>query len=257
MFWYDSTMATQYDPLHFQAEFFDQNPNALAVMELFEHTPNVYFYAKDLESRYIKVNRATLTIFNLDNEVDLIGQTDRAFQPPAMAEAYLAEDRRVMANRKTIANQVWLVPHVRGKPNWYVSTKTPLFDSAQNIIGLAGAMYPIATPADKQVYFRELLPALNYIDENYRETIAIETLADLTRFSITHFNRRFRELLRVSPTEHILALRIQEAQRLLITQTINMSEVATRTGFFDQSHFTKRFKKATGMKPLDYQKRFR
>jgi AraC-like DNA-binding protein len=245
------------DPIAFQADFFHRNPNAFSVTKLFEHTPSVYFYAKDAQSRYIKVNRETLTIFNLDNEVDLLGRTDREFQPPALAEAYLAEDRRVMAGRQTIANQVWLVPHVKGAPKWHVSTKTPLFDPKEKVIGIAGAMFPITTPADQQMHFRELLPALNHIDEHYQEHIAIETLAELTRYSITHFNRRFRELLRVSPTEHILSLRIQEAQRLLTTTSLPMSQVAAQIGFCDQSHFTKRFKKATGMRPLEYQKRFR
>ena len=57
--------------------------------------------------------------------------------------------------------------------------------------------------------------------------------------------------------EYVLSLRIQEAQRLLSTTDSTIGEIALAIGFYDQSHFTKRFRKLTGMTPLAYRKRFR
>ena len=225
---------------------------------LFELLPSVCFYAKDSHHRYFAVNRLTLTdVFGLQREEDLLGRTDSEFQPPALAEAYHAEDRRVMDGRKPIPNQVWLVPHVRGTPCWYVSTKTPLFDPDSKVIGIAGVMYPIETSDEQATYFQELLPVVNYIDQNFTQEVSMKEMAAMTNHSATQFNHRFRTILRMSPTEYLLSRRIQHAQRLLTQTTKNIAEIGTTIGFYDQSHFTKRFRRVTGMTPLAYRTRFR
>ena len=81
-------------------------------------------------------------------------------------------------------------------------------------------------------------------------------LAERSELSATHFHRLFRHLLRMSPTDYLLALRIQEARRLLAMTSHSVAEVAFATGFYDQSHFTKRFRHATGMTPRQYRRSF-
>jgi AraC-like DNA-binding protein len=239
-------------------EFFSRFPCAGSITRLFEHLPGAYFYAKDVHHRYIGVNRATLTdVFGLDDELDLLGRTDSEFQPPALAEAYHAEDRRVISRRETIANQMWLVPHVRGTPRWYVSTKTPLFDLAGEVLGLAGVMYLIETPEDQSAYFRELSPVVDHISRHYVDTISMKEMAEMAGLSATQFNQRFRTVLRMSPSDYVLSLRIQHAQRLLTETSQSLIEIAGTVGFYDQSHFTKRFHRTTGLTPRAYRTRFR
>jgi transcriptional regulator GlxA family with amidase domain len=60
----------------------------------------------------------------------------------------------------------------------------------------------------------------------------------------------------MSPIEYLLALRLQEARRLLTSTELTLSAIALNTGFFDQSHFTKRFRKMTGMTPTQFRKTF-
>jgi len=204
------------------------------------------------------VNQRTLSdVFGLSDENDLLGRTDREFQPPALAEAYHAEDRRVMEAGRTIANQVWLVPHVRGTPQWYVSSKTPLFDPQSQVIGIAGVMYPVATPEEQATFFGELAPVVDYIDRHYTEPISMAEMAAKANLSTTHFNQRFRVIFRMPPTEYLLSLRMQHARRLLSETSMTITQIGTEVGFFDQSHFTKRFRRVTGMTPLGYRKRFR
>lgn len=242
----------------FSDAFFQQHPDARSVIGLFDYLPVALFYAKDAQHRYVAVNTRTLTdVFGLDDPDDLLGRTDSDFQPPALAEAYHAEDRRVMELRLPIPNQVWLVPHVRGTPQWYVSSKTPWFAPDGGVIGIAGVMYPIDTPEEQTSFFQELLPAVRYIDANYTTAISMQKMARLTDLSATHFNARFRAILRMSPTEYVLSRRIQDAQTLLTTTNQTIAEIGVSIGFFDQSHFTKRFRKVTGMTPLAYRKRFR
>lgn len=225
--------------------------------ELFEHLPAAYFYAKDREHRYIYVNQLVLKdVFGRESLEEVVGKTDREFQPPALAEAYHAEDQRVMVGGKGISNQVWLVPHVNGFPRWYVSTKTPLRDEDGSIVGIAGAMYPVRTPADREAYFHELAPVITHIEANYRSDLSMEEMAEMAGLSRTQFNFRFRKLLRMSPSEYLLKLRVEIAQKLLNTTEKSVADIAFEAGFYDQSHFSKRFKKTTGLTPLAYRKQF-
>lgn len=241
----------------FQQEFFLCEPRAREVLELFEYLPEVRLYAKNRRSQFVKVNSAMLACHGVAEEGDMLGKTDRDFHPPALAEAYIAEDRRVMAARRPIPNQVWLVPYFQGPPQWYVSSKTPLFAGDDEVVGIAGAMYPIETPEDQRAYFQELLPGIRHIEQHFTEKIRMPEMAARVGLSATHFNRRFRTLLRMSPSEYILSLRVQYAQRLLTEGSESMAQIAAQSGFFDQSHFTKRFRKATGITPKAYRNRFR
>lgn len=249
-------MTATADPVSLQRAFFACNPNIEQALNLFDYLPSAYLYVKNRHSQFVRLNAAMQAIYGLA-ERQMLGKTDRDFHPPALAEAYLAEDRRVMEGRQAIPNQVWLVPYLHGPPQWFVSSKTPLFDASGEVVGLAGVMYPIETPAEQKSYFQELLPVIRYLEEHFGEKIRMQEMAALADLSWTHFNRRFRVLLRMTPSEYLLALRVQAARRMLTETSQNMAEIAARTGFYDQSHFTKRFRQATGMTPLAYRKRFR
>lgn len=245
------------DAAEFVERFHQQGPAARDLIELFQFLPSVYFYAKDRQHRYISVNKPVLQeVFGLESPTELLGRTDADFQPPALAEAYHAEDRRVMDGGKTIANQAWLVPHIRGTPRWYRSTKTPLRDPHSQVIGVAGVMYPITTPEEQANSFRELSPVIQHIDANYTEPISMAAMAQQAGLSATHFNQRFRELLRMSPTQYLLSRRVERARRLLTESDDSIAAVGAAVGFYDQSHFTKRFRSVTGITPRAYRKQF-
>jgi AraC-like DNA-binding protein len=244
--------------LAFQEQFLKRCPGARSFFELFEHLPSTFFYAKDHLHRYVGANRLNLReVFGLDCLEDLLGKTDLDFQPPALAEAYHAEDRKVMDTRKPLPGQVWLVPHVRGTPKWYVSSKTPMFDSMNRVIGIAGVMYSIDEPQDRSAYFRELAPVIAYMEKHYAENIAMREMAGMIGMSSTRFNFRFQQILHMSPTEHLLRLRLDAAKRMLTSSDRKIAEVAMECGFWDQSHFGKRFQKALGMTPRAYRAKFR
>lgn len=204
----------------------------------------------------MKVNRAFMHSHGVHSEEEIIGKTDRDFSPPAFAEAYIAEDKRVMQAKTPILGQLWMVFHPENRPHWYISTKVPLFDSKGEVVGIAGAMYGIEQPAEKERYFGALNPAIRYIEQHYAEPISMEKMANLAGLSSTHFNRRFQQLLRCTPTEYLRTVRVQTAGRLLSSSSRPLADIAIDTGFTDQSHFTRCFHKSTGMTPRDYRLRF-
>jgi len=243
-------------PEAFQGAFFARCPMAESVIRLFDNLPQTYFYAKDRQSRFVKVNQMFLDNHGLADESEAIGRSDRDFHPPAMAEAYLAEDRRVMDSGRPLPGQVWLVLHRRRVPRWYVSTKTPLFDPKGAVVGLAGAMYRIHEPEELARHFHELLPVVTHIEKNYADNISMSEMAARAKLSTTHFNRRFQQLLRMTPTQYLRTVRVQAARRLLTESALSLADIAAEVGFTDQSHFTKRFRDVTGITPKEYRRTF-
>jgi len=224
-------------------------------MDLFEHAPGMYFYAKDIESRFVRLNRANLTVYGVDDEESLLGRSDRDFHPPYLAEGYIAEDQRVMKDGP-VFNQTWLVPFLNGPMQWFVSSKMPLLGNSGACIGICGVMYPIETPKEQLKRFQHLAPAIRHLEQHFREPVLLADLTKSCGLSATHVHRLFQRLLRMSPTEYLVALRLQEARRLLASTELPISAIAMNTGFFDQSHFTKRFRKMTGMTPTQFRKTF-
>lgn len=245
------------DAARFQAEFFARNPSLVPVLALLEGVPGAFFFVKDRQCRYVKASPGTLTTYDLAREEDLVGRRAQEFFPPLLAEAYETEDRQVFETGEPVRHRVWLVPHIRGTPRWFVSSKTPLRGLTGEVIGLAGLMFPIATPEAQRAHFRELERVIAHLEHRYHEDVSVAGLAAVAGLSVPQFNRRFRQLLRLSPMQYVESLRMQEAQRRLATGGESLVEIALAAGFCDQSHFTKRFRKSVGMTPLAYRKRYR
>lgn len=244
-------------PDRLQREFFAKNPTLEPLIELLMRIPDSCVFVKDRESRYVRANAGTLQTYDLRRERDLVGRQNREFFPDVLAEAYESNDRGVFESGAPVHNEIWLVPHVRGTPRWFISSKAPLRDLGGEVIGLVGFMQLIATPDDQRAHFRELSRVIEFLEGHFVDEVTVDRLAEIAGISVANLNRRFRQLLRLSPMEYVLSLRIQEAQRLLSTGDSAIGEVALATGFYDQSHFTKRFRKITGMTPMAYRKRFR
>ena len=91
----------------------------------------------------------------------------------------------------------------------------------------------------------------DYIDAYYRRNISLTELSGAVGTSPFHLLRTFRAEVGLTPHAYQIQVRIEAAKRLLRSRTA-IAEVASRTGFTDQSHFTRRFKRLTGVTPSRY-----
>jgi len=91
---------------------------------------------------------------------------------------------------------------------------------------------------------------LEMIDAALDARLTIETLAREVGLSPAHFARAFKETLGRAPHQYLLALRLERARRLIETSNASLSDIAQRTGFADQAHLTRLFKRAFGRTPV-------
>ncbi len=247
---------TPQEAKEFRDDFFRAAPNLRGPIETMMAQPNICVYVKDKDSRFVLTNDRLRAIHNYVSQDELTGYKNSDHFPALIAEAYEANDRRVLIDGEIIRNEMWLVPTISGTPGWYLSSKTPLSNHRGEVIGLLGLLYSIATPEDQRTFFGELQRVLEYLETHFVDEITAVELAKIAGLSLPHFNRRFRKLLRLSPMEYVQSLRIQEAQRQLTSSTLSIGEISAGIGFYDQSHFTKRFKEKVGMTPLAYRKNY-
>lgn len=240
----------------FDEVFFKKRPTAAALVELFGYLPGVIFYAKNRNSEYIAANHAMLMAKEISDPAELLGKTDRDFHPSVVADAYIAEDRRVMESAQSLPHQVWFVIDRSGRPGWFQSSKVPLRDESGEVIGIAGTRYSIDTPAERDQQFRSLAPVIHFLEERYTENVSMKAMAKLADMSATHFNRQFVALFGMSPTQFVHSLRIEKSRRLLAETVHSIGEIALELGYHDQSHFTRHFRNRTGMTPRAYRQRF-
>lgn len=90
---------------------------------------------------------------------------------------------------------------------------------------------------------------LEMIDAALDTRLTIEMLAREVGLSPAHFARAFKETLGRAPHQYLLAQRLERARRLLESTALTLSDIAQRTGFADQAHFTRLFKRAFGTTP--------
>ena len=75
--------------------------------------------------------------------------------------------------------------------------------------------------------------------------------------SVAHFQRMFMKVIGVRPGRYIIQQRLNAACRLLEDTDLGVMDIATGTGFCDQSHLTKLFKRERGLTPGEYRRRHR
>lgn len=113
----------------------------------------------------------------------------------------------------------------------------------------------IAFPSAKTDTSAEIQTICEYLENNYTKVIRLETLSQMTHKSKYQLLRIFTKEKGITPYHYLETIRINEAKSFL-EKEIEPIEVAVLTGFSDQSHFTKSFKKRIGLTPKQYMKSF-
>ncbi|WP_166824905.1 AraC family transcriptional regulator [Thalassoroseus pseudoceratinae] len=244
------------DLREFQQSFLERLDNQLHLTELFDYLPEVYFYAKDNQSRFVKANKASVAMHGCTSELQMIGKSDHDFHPRHLAEQYISEDQRVMKARQPIPNQVWLVPVHDGTLKWFVSTKIPLFGDGGQVIGIAGAMRDFEKAESLVQPYQQMEQVLAFVVQHYAEKIEVKQLASLVHLSVSQFDRRFKSIFQMTPQKYVLRVRINAACQALTTTNQSVANIAQSTGFYDQSYFTKQFRRHMGLTPLAYRRKY-
>lgn len=236
-------------------KFFARNPMASSVVSLFDHLPHIVFYVKDRESRFVAANDAMLKTKFLHSATQLLGRNDFDFFPPAVADIHIHEDQKVMQSGQPLTDQFWFAIDHSGNTRWFNSSKVPLLDENDNIIGVAGTRYPLDSSGEERL-FKHLTPVVRHLVLRYNEPTSMESLAEIAQISPEQLNRDFVELLCMPPHQFQHTYRIEKARQLLAHSQSSVEDIASETGFYDLDHFYRHFGRFNGVSPEEYRNRF-
>ncbi len=104
----------------------------------------------------------------------------------------------------------------------------------------------------RHIHFDRLQAVLRYIREHLADDLSVEVLAEQSRVSLAHFRRLFQDAMGAPPHRYILAVRLEQARKLLAMTSHPISRIAEDCGFASQSHLTARFRSAHAATPAEF-----
>jgi AraC family transcriptional regulator len=100
---------------------------------------------------------------------------------------------------------------------------------------------------------RKLRAALEYIEEHLDAEMTLDAIAAVAHLSPYHFARMFKASTGLPPHQYVITRRVEWAKRLLRDRgDLSLAQVAARSGFWDQGHFTRHFKRLVGVTPKHF-----
>lgn len=91
----------------------------------------------------------------------------------------------------------------------------------------------------------------DYLDEHASGRVTLADAALRLDRSVPHLVRSFKRRFGVTPYAYVVATRIEKARKRLLAGAA-VGRVAVETGFFDQAHFTRQFKRHVSVTPGRY-----
>lgn len=89
----------------------------------------------------------------------------------------------------------------------------------------------------------------HHLSDEEEGRVALRAVAQDVRMSYFHFSRAFKQAMGMTATNYIAERRIERAKRMLEETELPISEIALRSGFPSQSHFTTAFRRLAGATP--------
>lgn len=247
-------ISSRKDKLAFQTAFLQNaGPNMLAVKQMMDNLPNVGFYIKDASDRIVTLSRRNCEISALKDEFDAIGRKSSDLFPDPIAQECLRRDAKCRKTGKPLINGINPIT-VDRDPNPTNYSVFPIYDRKGKLIGTMCGFYTVEENSTMPPRDR-LQPALDRIIKDNGERTSLNRLAKLTGLSTTHFRRLFRETFKETPAKYALRLRLNRARESLENTTATVADIATDTGFCDQSHFIHAFKRVYKLSPSEYRSR--
>ncbi|HSI47067.1 MAG TPA: AraC family transcriptional regulator [Ideonella sp.] len=183
-------------------------------------------------------------------------------------------DPRAIAELMT---QIEVPPPSRAQPVTHGivlgETTTPLLEAFDRLVRLLDepATIPVLAPLiQKEIFYRVLMSdqgallwqmasfgshghrvsrAIDWLKSNFAEPLHVEELAAEVQMSPSRFHHHFRQLTSMSPLQFQKWLRLNEARRLMLTESIDASNAAFRTGYESASQFSREYSREFGAPP--------
>lgn len=99
-----------------------------------------------------------------------------------------------------------------------------------------------------------ILKSITYIHENYNRKLSVKELAEMEELSPSYYRAYFKNVTGVSPSQYLMARKMDVAVEMLENSNMKISEIAELAGYADPYYFERIFKKRFGISPGKFRK---
>lgn len=226
------------------------------LVSMFDLLSSELFWIKDNKHVFIHANQAFIERANVKNLDQIIGKTDFDFSPLHLANQYFRDDDKILAGQK-VTDRLEMNMNQNGDIAWYSTSKRPIFDQNNVIIGSYGITRHLQKQANIFSGIDAVKEPVDFIKNNYQTHFTIEKLADVAHLSVSALERRFKKYLSKTPKQVVNEIRLENSRKLLVETNIPIAQVGDESGFMDHSYFSKQFKLFFGELPSEFRENYR
>jgi len=165
---------------------------------LIDNLPD-YIFVKDAESRFIINNIAHRRILGVKTIEEVIGETDFDFFPEDLARQYYSDEQQILQSGKPLINREEFTIDSEGKGQWLFTSKVPLRNNNNSIIGLVGISHDITERKRAQEALEKEKAKLEAMISGMKEGVVFADVND----KVAEVNPYFSKLMETSKDEII------------------------------------------------------
>lgn len=100
----------------------------------------------------------------------------------------------------------------------------------------------------------QIYQILDYMDQHLGDDLTLSRLAELFGYDAAYFSRFFLRRTGAHFSKYLMQRRIERARHLLLSTELSVEQLAQQLGFYDASHFIRKFREVTGESPARYRR---
>jgi PAS domain S-box-containing protein len=223
-----------------------------AVADVLATTPHVMFCVKAVDGRYLAANQAFAERAGLNGAGEVVGRTARDLFPAELADRYEQQDRDVIDTGQMLTNELELITRPDRSFGWFLTSKSRWMNADGVTAGVVSVSVDLRTSVDTDGPHPRLAEAVEVARRRFAEPLEVADLAAAARMTIAQLERSARRVLGLTPKQLVMRFRLEHGLRLLTTTDTALTEVARASGYYDQSAFSRHFRRVVGSSPAAY-----
>ena len=223
-----------------------------AVTDVLATTPHVMFCVKAVDGRYLAANLAFAERAGVNGAGEVVGRRAHDLFPAELAARYEAQDRAVLASGLMLTNELEMITRPDRSVGWFLTSKSRWTDASGAPAGVVSVSIDLRTSVETDGPHARLAKAIDVARQRFAEPLEVADLAAAAGMTQAQLERSARRVLGLTPKQLVMRFRLEEGLRLLTATDVAISEVATACGYYDQSAFSRHFRRVVGTSPAAY-----
>jgi AraC-like DNA-binding protein len=228
--------------------------DARLLEQIFDQTPDIAFFVKDIAGRYKVVNHSLVERNGLKDKHELINRRPSDFVPGELGRIPADQDSEIIRTGRPLINHLELHWRAPNRPVWCLTTKLVMHDANGQVCGLIGISRDLSQPMSTAEIPSGVAKAMQHLEEHYDEPISAALLARRSGLPAPRFARMVKRIFGLTPSQLITKTRVAAAAELLRDTDQSIAEIALACGFCDHSAFTRAYHSATGQTPREFRR---